>query len=148
MPQIPPIAAESFQLPNIQLATKPCPCGSGNSLANCCLRYIQGDLLAPTAEALMRSRYTAHCLLAIDYLWDTWDKKARKAASKAEIHAWAASCDWQSLQILATEKGMADDTEGLVSFSASFHQAEKLHQHKEISLFKRINHRWIYVTQL
>ena len=38
-----------------------CPCG-GASYASCCGPYIAGDALPPTAEALMRSRYTAFTL--------------------------------------------------------------------------------------
>ena len=45
-----------------------CPCGSGADYSSCCGPYIDGDRPAPTAEALMRSRYTAHVKLAADYL--------------------------------------------------------------------------------
>ena len=36
-----------------------CPCGSGQAIAECCGRYLDGGEAVPTAEALMRSRYTA-----------------------------------------------------------------------------------------
>ena len=38
------------------------------SYAACCARYIEEKLPAPSAEALMRSRYTAFALGDIDYL--------------------------------------------------------------------------------
>ena len=47
-----------------------CPCGSGDPLDDCCGRYHQGHP-APTAEALMRSRYSAYALGLVDYLRDT-----------------------------------------------------------------------------
>lgn len=38
---------------------KACPCGSGRPYADCCERFINGEV-APTAEALMRSRFSAY----------------------------------------------------------------------------------------
>jgi SEC-C motif-containing protein len=38
-----------------------CPCGSGRRLDDCCGHYHRGAA-APTAEALMRSRYSAYVL--------------------------------------------------------------------------------------
>nr|WP_316226808.1 SEC-C metal-binding domain-containing protein [Bradyrhizobium sp. SZCCHNS3052] len=37
-----------------------CPCGSGLPYDRCCGPYLDGDDQPPTAEALMRSRYTAY----------------------------------------------------------------------------------------
>ena len=60
----------------------PCPCGRPLSARNgavrrygdCCGRWHAGPdhLLAPDAEALMRSRYSAYGLGLIDYLLATW----------------------------------------------------------------------------
>lgn len=44
-----------------------CPCGSGDSLADCCGRYHDGAA-APCAQSLMRSRYSAYVLGNVDYL--------------------------------------------------------------------------------
>ena len=83
----------------------PCPCGSQKNLADCCQPFISGQYQAPTAEALMRSRYSAHALLAIDYLWNTWHPEQHLHSSKSEIHQWASSCEWLALEILATQAG-------------------------------------------
>ena len=48
-----------------------CPCGGG-AYATCCGPYISGDALPPTAETLMRSRYTAFSLRDEPYLRATW----------------------------------------------------------------------------
>lgn len=122
-----------------------CPCGSDKPLAICCKPYIDGNASAPTAEALMRSRYTAHTLLAIDYLWDTWSPEVRIRSSKAEIKAWASTCEWLGLQILATERGQPQDCEGLVRFVAIYRQRGQLQQHQELSLFRKPGHSWLYV---
>lgn len=44
-----------------------CPCGSGDALGECCGRYHAG-MAAPSAELLMRSRYSAYVLGLVDYL--------------------------------------------------------------------------------
>ncbi|MFP5393557.1 MAG: YchJ family protein [Gammaproteobacteria bacterium] len=49
----------------------PCPC-SGASLATCCGPYLTGAAIPPTAEALMRSRYTAFTQRNEAYLRATW----------------------------------------------------------------------------
>lgn len=47
-----------------------CPCGSGARLDECCGQYLAGTP-APSAERLMRSRYSAYVLGDIDYLRQT-----------------------------------------------------------------------------
>ncbi len=55
-----------------------CPCGHAQPYAECCGRYHAG-LAAPTAEALMRSRYSAYALGLGDYLHQTWAAETRPA---------------------------------------------------------------------
>src|SRR3546814_13150635 len=75
-----------------------CPCGSGASLAVFCGPVIAGNP-APTAEALMRSRYTAYALRDLDHIErtqaagrDDFDREAAGTAARAvagtgrEIH--------------------------------------------------------------
>ncbi|RYY73398.1 MAG: hypothetical protein EOO52_18535 [Gammaproteobacteria bacterium] len=122
-----------------------CPCGSKNPLGECCLNYIEGKALAPTAEALMRSRYTAHVLVAVDYLWQTWSPERRSKSSKADIAAWATNCEWLGLQILTVDAGKEKDNEGTVSFIAIFRQDGKLQHHQETSLFRKTAEGWRYI---
>jgi SEC-C motif domain protein len=122
-----------------------CPCGSELSLTHCCLPIIKGIHPATTAEALMRSRYSAHSLLAIDYLWQTWSPEQRLRSSKEDIYQWAVSCEWLGLDIIACHQGLAEDDQGTVEFIASFQKNNQLCQHHEKSLFKRILGQWIYV---
>lgn len=122
-----------------------CPCGSEKRLCNCCLPLINGQRPAPTAEALMRSRYTAHVLLAIDYLWDTWCAQQRVHSSQSDIRQWADSCEWLHLKILATQAGAENDLDGLVTFEARYRQHGEERVHHEISLFKKSNAGWLYI---
>ena len=57
-----------------------CPCGSGRPYEECCETYIEGRETAPTAEALMRSRYAAHTLGKYDYLNETVHPSIRDEA--------------------------------------------------------------------
>ncbi|MGQ3213756.1 YchJ family metal-binding protein [Shinella sp.] len=57
----------TIQNPSLQL----CPCGSAKEFATCCSRHIAGQQPAPTAEALMRARYTAFTLGNLDYIEST-----------------------------------------------------------------------------
>ena len=96
----------------------------------------------------MRSRYTAHVLVAVDYLWETWSAEKRVRSSKQDIKRWAESCEWLGLQILATKKGQPEDNEGLVSFVALFRQNGNLQQHHEVSTFQRTLGGWCYLDHL
>ena len=51
---------------------QPCPCGSGQLFEACCEPALQGTRPAPTAEALMRSRFTAHVANDQAYLHRTY----------------------------------------------------------------------------
>ena len=53
-----------------------CPCG-GPSFPTCCGPFIAGAALPPTAEALMRSRYTAYTQRNEAYLRATWHPRTR-----------------------------------------------------------------------
>ena len=60
-----------------------CPYGLGMPYEACCGRFISAVSSAPTAEALMRSRYSAYVLGRIDYLKAT-TLPAQQAALFAE----------------------------------------------------------------
>ena len=51
-----------------------CPCGSGTAYGACCGPLHDGAP-APTAEALMRSRYTAYALDRTDQAAATWSPR-------------------------------------------------------------------------
>jgi SEC-C motif-containing protein len=54
-----------------------CPCGSGYLYPDCCGPLHDGEAPAPTAMALMRSRYCAFALGRAGYLLDTWHPSTR-----------------------------------------------------------------------
>lgn len=122
-----------------------CPCGSGNALDACCGPILSGSVPAPTAAALMRSRYSAFATGNIDYLEQTLLPETRHDFDRKEISDWAANSEWTGLEIRSTEAGAENDTEGFVEFVAHFRMDGKDYVHHETSSFTRRDGRWWYV---
>ena len=122
-----------------------CPCGSGQELEHCCGPYVNGDQHAPTAEALMRSRYTAHCLARYAYLHDTVHPDMRDDEDLESMRQWSESVEWQGLEILSTHDGGADDESGEVGFLASYAVSGMPQSLREDAFFRKEDGRWYYV---
>ena len=125
--------------------TLTCPCGSNKPFSFCCEPVIEGHKQAPTAEALMRSRYTAFVLGAIDYLIDTTAKEHRHADDAALLAEQIKATTWTGLKILKTEAGLASDDKGMVEFIARFETDDQIADLHERSSFRKDNNRWVYV---
>jgi len=123
-----------------------CPCGSSHDFDSCCGPILAGAP-APTAEALMRSRYTAYVKHDIAHLERSLSKEQKADFSAKDAKAWAESSEWLGLTITGTEAGGPDDTEGKVSFVAKFKAAGEVREHVETALFTRELGRWVYAGQ-
>jgi SEC-C motif-containing protein len=121
-----------------------CPCNSGLSYASCCERFISGKEAAAIAEQLMRSRYTAYVKVNVPYIVQTILPQQRKSIDEKEIRNWAEKTEWQRLEILKTEKGGAEDSEGTVEFIAHYKEHDLASRHHEIGKFKKYNNAWYY----
>lgn len=121
----------------------PCPCGSTLDLAACCGRFHAGEA-APTAEALMRSRYAAYALGRLDYIAATCAGPAALAFDRAEAETLQFGTSWLGLEIVATRKGGETDSEGTVSFVARYRHNGVEAALSETSRFRRIEGRWFY----
>lgn len=121
-----------------------CPCGSNLADDACCARYHRGEA-APTAESLMRSRYTAYVRGEIDYLVETHDPATRGALDRDAIAAWSRETQWLGLEIVATEYGGANDARGVVEFIARGTTKGTAFAQRERSRFRKISGRWVYV---
>ena len=116
-----------------------CYCGSDKSFDSCCGLYISGKEKAPTALALMKSRYSAYATHQADYLLATTHNSERKYYSREEILEWATFNKWQRLEIISA-------TENTVEFKAYFIDENNVNQvHYEFSTFKQENGSWFYV---
>jgi SEC-C motif-containing protein len=122
-----------------------CPCDSGKDYDACCGPLISGSRPAPTAEALMRSRYSAFATGATDYITHTLHPDNRDEYDPAATKRWADSSEWLGLKVLNTSGGGTDDTEGSVEFTATFRQKGVVHTHHEVGLFSRLKGVWYYV---
>lgn len=121
-----------------------CPCGSNVDFAECCEPILQETRPAPTAEALMRSRYTAYVKNDIEYLGKTLTSAQQDDFSPKETKKWAEESTWLGLEIQKTENGTEEDDQGSVEFVAHFSADGKKHLHHEIALFERENGLWRY----
>ncbi len=117
------------------MSTRSCPCGLSQAYEACCGRYHSGAA-APTAEALMRSRYSAFVKGDTGYLLRTWHPRTRPGTLELDRRM-----RWTGLEILDTSDGSAFHSAGTVEFRASY-RGGSLH---ERSRFERVDGAWVYV---
>lgn len=121
-----------------------CPCGSGNLLEQCCARYHAGAD-APSAELLMRSRYSAYVLGLVDYLLDTTLPAQRNALDRDAIAAWSTQSTWLGLEVEASEVFGGQPEHAQVTFTARWHDSQGEHSHRECSAFVQVEGRWYFL---
>ena len=122
-----------------------CPCGSQMEYSACCEPYISGAALAPTAEKLMRARYSAYSKTAVDFIIATTIAEKKKECDEKAIRDWSEHSTWHKLEIISTEKGTPSDTEGAVEFIAHFSEGGIQKNYHEKGTFKKIDGAWLYV---
>jgi SEC-C motif-containing protein len=121
--------------------TERCPCLSGEVYDACCGPLHRGEP-APTAERLMRSRFSAFALGDSAYLLRSWHPSTRPDSLELD-----PGLRWYRLDIERTEKGGPFDREGVVAFSAYFAGSER-GVLQETSRFVREGRDWFYVDAL
>jgi SEC-C motif-containing protein len=117
-----------------------CVCGSGIELESCCLPYLERAADAPSAQALMRSRYSAYTLGRTDYLLHTWHPDTRPAQLQLD-----AKVRWLGLKIKHSNAGQPGEREGTVEFIARFKIGSRADRIHEISRFEFANNGWLYI---
>ncbi|MEW2811459.1 YchJ family protein [Streptomyces massasporeus] len=118
------------------MTSRSCPCGLPQAYEACCGRFHSGGAAAPTAEALMRSRYCAFVKGDAAYLLRTWHPRTRPGRLELDT-----GMRWTGLEVLGTSEGSAFHTAGTVEFRASY-RGGSLH---ELSRFERVDGAWVYV---
>lgn len=119
--------------------TTRCPCGSGDAFGSCCGPVLAGSA-APTAERLMRSRYTAFAVGDLEHLRRTWHPSTRPADLELE-----PGLEWTGLTILDRAGGGPFHTDGTVEFEARWRTDRERGRLHERSAFVREGGRWLYV---
>ena len=122
-----------------------CPCGNTAELADCCEPYVKGERPAPTAEALMRSRYSSYSMEAVEYIAESHLPETRDEVDQEAAKQWAEQAEWMGLDILDTVDGQEGDSEGIVEFRAKFKLQGVDQVHHERSTFKKVEDKWYYV---
>ena len=104
---------------------------------------ISGARPAATAEALMRSRYTASVSGDADYLLYSWAPEHRPARLPLDVGR-----QWTMLEILDTDDGRELSSTGIVEFRAHYVDADRIGVLHERSRFGRHAGRWVYIDGL
>lgn len=120
-----------------QPAATNCPCG-GADYAQCCQPFHDGAA-APTAEKLMRSRYSAYVLGLTDYVQATWHARTRPSPEELTHDA---AIKWLGLDV---KKHVAHGDEATVEFVARSRVDGRAHRLHEVSRFVCEDGRWFYV---
>ncbi|MEU5424672.1 YchJ family protein [Streptomyces olivoreticuli] len=123
--------------------TDDCPCGLGKPYGDCCGALHRGARSAATAEALMRSRYSAFAVRDAAYLLRSWHPDTRPESLDFDPEQ-----RWTRLEILGTTGGTAFHNEGTVEFRAHFTARGRAGDQHENSRFARVNGEWVYVDAL
>jgi len=122
------------------MSASACPCGSGRLLAACCGPRLDGQVPAPDAEALMRSRYTAYVLGHEAYLLQTWHSATRPATLQLDGEPRPR---WIGLTVMRHETQDADHA--IVEFVARYKVNGRAFRLHETSRFVREDGRWFYI---
>ena len=126
-----------------------CYCCSGGEFEDCCQPFIRGLAKPSTAEALMRSRYSAYATAHIEYILRSTHPSTRKFHNAESIENWARSSVWEKLEIVSTDQGKTQDKLGTVEFKAYFLDENRQPQiHHEISNFAKELGKWFFVDGL
>ncbi|MEU6412030.1 YchJ family metal-binding protein [Microbispora sp. NPDC046933] len=120
-------------------AGEPCPCGLPGAYGECCGRFHAGQA-APTAEALMRSRFSAFAVEDEAYLLRTWHPSTRPARVEFE-----QGMRWTGLRIEAVTGGSPIHTDGTVTFLARYAYRGQPGEMREQSRFVRHEGAWVYL---
>ena len=119
-----------------------CPCGFPQPYDACCGRFHRGEP-APTAELLMRSRYTAFALGDEAYLLQTWHSSTRPRRLALD-----SAQRWTGLDVQQSSDGGLFDADGAVTFVATYTQGSRGSSVRETSRFLREEGAWRYVGPL
>ena len=121
-----------------------CPCGTGRPYDECCGPYITGKAKPATAEALMRSRYSAYAVKAIDYIVETCLRDDEHGIDIDSTKRWSEKSTWLGLKILSSDKGGPSDEEGIVEFRATYVLDGLRENHHEKAAFVKREGAWLY----
>ncbi|MEM7099070.1 MAG: YchJ family metal-binding protein [Pseudomonadota bacterium] len=116
-------------------------CWCGNPSRDACCGPLLAGAHATTAEALMRSRYSAYVLRDVAYLEKTWQPAHRPPSLQLDDRQ-----KWLGLKIIAIDAGTSDDDVGIVEFVARYKIAGRGYRLHERSNFVKSKGHWYYTS--
>lgn len=122
-----------------------CPCRSGKEYEQCCGPIIAGEMDAPSPEALMRARYSAHAKSAAEFLISSLHESVRGSEKDNDQEKYARiqnNVSWDGLEILSSSE---DGDKGQVEFIARYSIHNYPQSHREKASFIRENGCWYYL---
>jgi SEC-C motif-containing protein len=127
-----------------------CPCFSGELYEACCAPFHKRTREPPTAELMMRSRYSGFALKLVPYLYDTFhseheDKKLPKAEVLRGLRDASEGFRYMGLRILQSRQDDAAGTAQVLFFARLFERGTE-RSFVELSEFKKENGGWRYVS--
>ncbi len=117
-----------------------CPCGTGLTFAECCGPILRDVRPAPSAESLMRSRFTAFVVGDKRHLLRSWHPDTRPHELDLDD-----DLDWVRLDVESVTGGGPFDSSGTVGFVAHYRTPAGRGNMHELSSFTRVDGRWVYV---
>ncbi len=122
-----------------------CPCGTGNTLADCCGLFIDGQSQPDNAVSLMRARYTAHTLANMGYILKTHHPASRSDIDENATAKWARESQWMGLEIIDVAGDGSEDTTAKIEFIARYRDPGKQrHTHHEVGVFEKYHGQWFF----
>jgi len=93
----------------------------------------------------MRSRYTAYARGDIEWIFASQSPDGRQLMDRRATEEWSRRATWKRLELLETQQGGVDDTEGFVEFKAYYELAGEDITHHEVASFRKEDGSWYFV---
>ena len=125
-----------------------CPCRAlekqPKDLKDCCGPILAGKTAAPTAESLMRARYSAYAQKNMAFIDSSQIMLEGENFNQEDALKWAEGSEWQGMTVVATKKGTPADNTGIVEFQAHYKDKASGKEliHKETALFEKKDGNW------
>ena len=119
-----------------------CYCNSNLLFSECCQPFLDQTKLPTTAEALMRSRYSAFNTNNVDYLIDTLAANKRQHDDRQQIQTTIDNTHWLGLKIISGSNLSKNKVEFVAFFQQEKDHVGQLHEN---SCFIQQQNRWFYV---
>ena len=118
-----------------------CPCCSFLPYEMCCQPFHDGEKEAPTALALMRSRFAAYAQKKSSYIIDTFVEEEQQQQRVSDIEASFQFTSWTRLEIL---KVYSEQQLERVQFAAFCTRGGREFVLQEDSAFRKDEEGWRY----